>query len=280
MALTNARLADELNALPEIDASRQRLVTAEESARRRIERDLHDGAQQDLAALLTRIALARNQLRRADAHRARRTLATLQSDAGDALQNLRELASGIHRPRSPTRVWSRRWRAGPPACRSRSRSPAGPASATAGSRRRGEHGLLHRVRGAGQHPQARRRPAGHDRHGAGGGRLRIAVTDDGRGLRSGRAARPRRADRAARPDRRGRRHARRASRPGGVPTRRPSCPPSHERRLRGSSSPTTTTCCARACGRCSTTAARSRSAPRSATRPSCSRRWTGSRRTR
>jgi signal transduction histidine kinase len=97
MALTNARLADELNAqLVEIDASRQRLVTAEETARRRLERDLHDGAQQDLAALLTRIALARNQLGRADVHRLGETLATLQFDAGQALRNLRELVSGIH----------------------------------------------------------------------------------------------------------------------------------------------------------------------------------------
>jgi signal transduction histidine kinase len=97
MALTNVRLADELNGqLAEIDASRQRLVTAEEAARRRIERDLHDGAQQDLAALLTRIALARNQLRRSDVDRLDQTLANLQVDAGDALKNLRELVSGIH----------------------------------------------------------------------------------------------------------------------------------------------------------------------------------------
>jgi signal transduction histidine kinase len=97
MALTNARLAGELNArLVEIDASRQRLVTAEETARRQLGRDLHDGAQQDLAALLTRIALARNQLGRADVDRLGRTLETLQSDAGEALRNLRELASGIH----------------------------------------------------------------------------------------------------------------------------------------------------------------------------------------
>jgi signal transduction histidine kinase len=97
MALTNARLADQLNhQLAEVDASRQRLVTAEETARRRLERDLHDGAQQDLAALLTRIALARSQLSRADLDRLDETLATLQSGAGEALKNLRELASGIH----------------------------------------------------------------------------------------------------------------------------------------------------------------------------------------
>ncbi len=97
LALTNARLADELNAqLIEVDASRQRLLKAEQTARRRFERDLHDGAQQDLAALLTRIALARSQLGRLDVDRVDQTLATLQADAAEALQNLRELVSGIH----------------------------------------------------------------------------------------------------------------------------------------------------------------------------------------
>ncbi len=83
MALTNARLAE-------------RLVTAEETARRRLERDLHDGAQQDLAALLTRIGLARNQLTRGDPELVAGTLDTLHGDAQLALENLRELASGIH----------------------------------------------------------------------------------------------------------------------------------------------------------------------------------------
>jgi signal transduction histidine kinase len=96
MALTNARLADELNIrLSELAASRQRLVTAEETARRRLERDLHDGAQQDLAALLTRIALARSQLGRSDLDRVEQTLTTLQADAEEALRNLRELVSGL-----------------------------------------------------------------------------------------------------------------------------------------------------------------------------------------
>jgi signal transduction histidine kinase len=97
LALSNARLADELNAqLIEVDASRQRILEAEQTARRRFERDLHDGAQQDLAALLTRIALARSQLGRRDVDRLDQTLATLQAVAADALQNLRELVSGIH----------------------------------------------------------------------------------------------------------------------------------------------------------------------------------------
>jgi signal transduction histidine kinase len=83
LALTNARLAE-------------RLVTAEETARRRLERDLHDGAQQDLAALLTRIGLARSQLQRGDPALVSDTLDTMHGDAQVALENLRELASGIH----------------------------------------------------------------------------------------------------------------------------------------------------------------------------------------
>lgn len=97
MGLTNARLAEELeDQLSEIEASRQRLVSAEETARRRLERDLHDGAQQDLAALLARIALARSQLGRGDLDRLDQTLATLHEATVETLRNLRELVSGIH----------------------------------------------------------------------------------------------------------------------------------------------------------------------------------------
>ncbi|WP_181782089.1 histidine kinase, partial [Pseudonocardia pini] len=92
MALTNARLAAEVTAqLTEVEASRLRIVAAEDTARRRLERDLHDGAQQEIAALLTRIALARAQLARADLAQVDGTLAGLQGDAADALRNLREL---------------------------------------------------------------------------------------------------------------------------------------------------------------------------------------------
>lgn len=97
LALTNARLVSELEVhLHEIEASRERLVTAEERARRQLQRDLHDGSQQEIAALLTRIALARSQLRRDDPSGLARTLDTLQGDAVLALQNLREIATGIH----------------------------------------------------------------------------------------------------------------------------------------------------------------------------------------
>jgi signal transduction histidine kinase len=103
MALRNAYLAGELAARLEelgrqaqqLAASRSRLVQAEEAGRRRLERDLHDGVQQELVALLAKLRLARNQLGR-DPGRAESTLAEVQDEARRALADLRELAHGIH----------------------------------------------------------------------------------------------------------------------------------------------------------------------------------------
>lgn len=71
-------------------------MRAEDTARRRLERDLHDGAQQDLAAQLARIVLARSQLGRGDLDRLDQTLGTLHQATVETLRNLRELVSGIH----------------------------------------------------------------------------------------------------------------------------------------------------------------------------------------
>lgn len=96
LALGNARLAAEVRArAEELAASRTRIVEAEERARRRIERDIHDGVQQELVALIARIGLARQQLDR-DPGRLRETLADLQAETRQALADLRELARGIH----------------------------------------------------------------------------------------------------------------------------------------------------------------------------------------
>jgi signal transduction histidine kinase len=105
LAVRNARLADELAArLTEIErqarelaASRTRLVQAGEEERRRIERNIHDGVQQELVALMAKIRLARNQITR-DPQKVERTLAELQEDTRQALDDLRELAHGIHPP--------------------------------------------------------------------------------------------------------------------------------------------------------------------------------------
>ena len=60
-----------------------------------MERDLHDGVQQELVGVLARLGLARNQLRR-DRDLAESTLREAQVDAQRALEGLQELARGIH----------------------------------------------------------------------------------------------------------------------------------------------------------------------------------------
>jgi signal transduction histidine kinase len=95
----SAELADRLEQIEaqasELTASRMRLVTAQESERRRLERDLHDGVQQELVALMANLRLARNQLQR-DPQLATETLAALQGGIQRALTDLREVAHGIH----------------------------------------------------------------------------------------------------------------------------------------------------------------------------------------
>lgn len=103
LAIHNARLAGELGRsleeikaqASELAASRSRIVAAQEAARRQIERDIHDGSQQELVALIARIGLAQNQFGR-DSSRLGETLVDLQSEARQALENLRQFASGIH----------------------------------------------------------------------------------------------------------------------------------------------------------------------------------------
>jgi signal transduction histidine kinase len=81
----------------ELAASRARLVHAEAAGRRRLERDIHDGVQQELVAVLARLGLARNQLRR-DKDLAESTLRDVQADGRRALESLQELVRGIHPP--------------------------------------------------------------------------------------------------------------------------------------------------------------------------------------
>jgi signal transduction histidine kinase len=91
LILRNVRLIEELR------ASRQRLVTAQDEERRRLERNIHDGAQQQLVALAVKLRLART-LAGKDADRAQALLDELQTDTQEALENLRDLARGIYPP--------------------------------------------------------------------------------------------------------------------------------------------------------------------------------------
>jgi signal transduction histidine kinase len=98
LVLRNVRLNAELMArLEDLRASRQRLVKAQDEAARRLERNIHDGAQQQLVALAVKIRLADTMVGR-DEKRAHTMLAELQADAGAALDDLRDLARGIYPP--------------------------------------------------------------------------------------------------------------------------------------------------------------------------------------
>jgi len=98
LLLRNVRLTEELKAnLDELRASRQRLVVAQDEERRRLERNIHDGAQQHLVALSIKLGLLGQQAGRGP-ERTDQLLSQLQSDARDALENLRDLARGIYPP--------------------------------------------------------------------------------------------------------------------------------------------------------------------------------------
>jgi signal transduction histidine kinase len=91
LVLRNVRLIEELR------ASRQRLVAAQDEERRRIERNIHDGAQQQLVALAVQLKLARTMVDR-DPAKAGPMLDGLQAAATTALEDLRDLARGIYPP--------------------------------------------------------------------------------------------------------------------------------------------------------------------------------------
>ncbi|HEX2701171.1 MAG TPA: histidine kinase [Acidimicrobiales bacterium] len=105
VALHNVKLDSALQAsldevrrqAEELRASRARIVAASDAARRQIERNLHDGAQQHLVALAVNIRLART-LAEADPDSAKMVLDELATGIQDAVQELRSLAHGIYPP--------------------------------------------------------------------------------------------------------------------------------------------------------------------------------------
>jgi signal transduction histidine kinase len=96
LAIENARLQVELRArLEALRASRARLVEAGDAERRRLTRDLHDGAQQRLVSLMIELKLARKRFD-ADPDLARKLLDSAVDNAAAAVDDLRDLAAGIH----------------------------------------------------------------------------------------------------------------------------------------------------------------------------------------
>jgi signal transduction histidine kinase len=96
LALENERLQAELRAqLAELRASRARIMGAGDKERRRLERDLHDGAQQRLLSLGLALQLVRTELG-PDANGAAMLLSEAEAELAAALDELRQLAQGIH----------------------------------------------------------------------------------------------------------------------------------------------------------------------------------------
>jgi signal transduction histidine kinase len=96
LALENERLEAELRArVEELESSRARLLEVSMFERRRLERDLHDGAQQRLVALSLQIAMALGKLD-SDPTASRALLEAAREELRKALEELRELARGIH----------------------------------------------------------------------------------------------------------------------------------------------------------------------------------------
>jgi signal transduction histidine kinase len=91
LVLRNVRLIQELR------ASRQRLVAAQDAERRRLERNIHDGAQQQLVALQVKQRLVQGMIER-DPTKALELMTQLQVDTTEALDDLRDLARGIYPP--------------------------------------------------------------------------------------------------------------------------------------------------------------------------------------
>ena len=194
LVLRNVALVEELQ------RSRQRIVSSQDEARRRLERDLHDGAQQRLVTLSLNLRMARERADASGDPDLTTSLGAAEPELARSLAELRELARGISTRRSSRRTAS---------ARPFARSPTGPrcpsrsacARCSLRSRGRGDR-LLRGLRGARQRVEARggfpclgrgrgqpRRP--RDRR----ARRRDRGRDAGRRIRSARLGGPRRGGR-------------------------------------------------------------------------------------
>jgi signal transduction histidine kinase len=91
LALRNVRLVADLR------ASRRRIVSAQDERAKKLERNIHDGAQQQLVALSVKLRLLEQQIDR-DPTAAKTMAAELQTTANETLEDLRDLARGIYPP--------------------------------------------------------------------------------------------------------------------------------------------------------------------------------------
>ena len=97
LTAANAELTGEVQAqLEEVRASRARIVTAGDEARRRVERDLHDGAQQRLVALGISLRMAHSHAKDVEDQELANTIEAAHRELQHALRELRDLATGLH----------------------------------------------------------------------------------------------------------------------------------------------------------------------------------------
>ena len=174
LVLRNVRLVQDLR------ESRRRLVAAQDEERRKLERNIHDGAQQQLVALQVRQRLAEQLIDR-DPAKAKAMLEQIQTDTGAALDDLRDLARGIYPPLLADKGLAA-------ALESQARKASIPVTVDAegvGPLLAGDRGgrLLLDLGGAAEHREVR---GGHVGHGhaadAANEQLTFSVTDDGRGF--------------------------------------------------------------------------------------------------
>ena len=183
LVLRNARLTEELRArLDEL----QRLAAAararpQDEERRRIERNLHDGAQQQLVALAVKLRLAEDARRTRPGRGRRRCSASSRRTTAGALEDLRDLARGIYPPLLADQglgaaLQAQAGKAPVPVDGRGRRDRALPAGG------RGRRLLLH-PGGAAERREVRAAPPGPPSRLAGSGRhLEFSVTDDGAGF--------------------------------------------------------------------------------------------------
>ena len=96
--MRNVALTEQLmDNIEQLRASRQRLVHAQDEERRKLERNLHDGAQQQLVALSVKLRLAEGLVER-DPAKTKTMLAELKEETTQAIEDLRDLARGIYPP--------------------------------------------------------------------------------------------------------------------------------------------------------------------------------------
>jgi signal transduction histidine kinase len=171
--LRNVRLIGELR------DSRRRLVAAQDEERRKLERNIHDGAQQQLVALQVKQRLA-DQLIGRDPARAHEMLTQLQQDTTTALDDLRDLARGIYPPLLADRGLAA-------ALEAQSRKAAVPASVSADGDERFDQDIeaavyfccLEALNNAAKYARASRVSIELSRS---NGLLTFSVRDDGRGF--------------------------------------------------------------------------------------------------